>query len=366
MTKNILFAFVITLLGMTSFSQKGQRIAYVDMNYILENIPAYASAQDQLDKKVIAWQQNLDKIQHEIETMKTDLSNEKTLLTNDLIAERNEDIELKEEEFKKLEEKYFSSDGILFLMRKQLVTPIQDQVYNATQDIAKTRRYDFVFDKSSDLIMLYSSKQNDISELVLKSIERGEKASKAAVNKASRSRTSAVTNSDGPEVSEDPLEDDANEIKISDRDAKRQEALAKIAQQKIDRAKKWEAQKKAIQNKASRSRTSKVSTDSIVAASNESPSSNSDGIEVPEDLIENDAKEIKINKRDAKRQEAQARIEQQKLDRIKKREDQKKAIEKKRLERLKQREKAPNEVEDNKENDTDSKKENVTEENEND
>ena len=87
MTKNILFAFAIALLGMTSFSQKGQRIAYVDMNYILENIPAYASAQDQLDKKVTTWQQNLDKIQHEIKTMKTNLSNEKTLLTNDLIAE---------------------------------------------------------------------------------------------------------------------------------------------------------------------------------------------------------------------------------------------------------------------------------------
>lgn len=358
MTKNIFLTLVIALIGMTSFSQKGQRIAYVDMNYILENIPAYASAQDQLDKKVKGWQQNLDKIQREIVTMKTDLSNEKTLLTNDLIAEKNEDIELKEEELKKMEEKYFSSDGTLFLLRKQLVTPIQDQVYNATQDIAKTRRYDFVFDKSSDLIMLYSSKQNDISELVLRSIVRGEKASKAAVNRASRTRTSEVT--------EDPIENDANDIKISDRDAKRKEALARIEQQKLDRAKKREDQKKAIENKkASRSKTSEVSSDNSNNTANKSKSSDTKSkneIEVSEKSMENNANEIKVSDRDTKRQEALARIEQQKFDRAKKREEQKKAIEKKRLERLKQREKAPNEVE---KNDTDSKKENSTEEKEN-
>ena len=101
----------------TSFAQRGQKIGYVDLEYILENIPEYAQAQNQLNQKVVTWQQKLDKLKGEIETMKIDLSNEKALLTEDLIAEREEDIDIVEEEFKKTEMAYFSSDGDLFFYR---------------------------------------------------------------------------------------------------------------------------------------------------------------------------------------------------------------------------------------------------------
>ena len=73
-------------------AQKPQRVAYIDMNYILENVPQYAAAQAQLDTKVKTWQQKLDDLSDEIEQMKTDLSNEKSLLTKELISEREEDI----------------------------------------------------------------------------------------------------------------------------------------------------------------------------------------------------------------------------------------------------------------------------------
>jgi len=156
-------------------AQKPQRVAYIDMNYILENIPEYQNAQSQLDSKVQKWQEKLDGLSAEIEQMKTDLSNEKSLLTNDLIAEREEDIEIKEQELKRLQQAYFGPTGDLFQLRKQLATPVQDQVYNAIQDIAKNKRYDFVFDRSSDLIMLYSNQKFDISELVLNSIVKNRK-----------------------------------------------------------------------------------------------------------------------------------------------------------------------------------------------
>lgn len=255
MAKKILFTLVLAFIGLTSFSQKGQRIAFVDMNYILENIPDYKKAQDQLNKKVQIWQRNLDKINSEIETLKTDLSNEKALLTEDLIAEKEEDIAIKEIEFQKLEELYFSSDGNLFLLRRQLVTPIQDQVYNAAQEIAKVRRYDFVFDKSSDLIMLYSNKQHDISELVLSSIVRGEKISKINEKRDSRNNqtTPVVLNDPNNEESttkqQSDIIDPAKQDKIDEREAKRQAALDRIEKQKIDRAKKREEQKAAIEKK---------------------------------------------------------------------------------------------------------------------
>ena len=259
MTKKILFFVLIAFIGLNTFSQRGQRIGFVDMNYILENIPAYAKAQVQLDKKVTFWQQDLDKIKNEIAVMQTDLSNEKALLTDDLIADKEEDIVIKQLELKKKEEEYFSSNGSLFLLRKQLVTPIQDQVYNASQEIAKARKYDFVFDKSSDLIMLYSNKANDISELVLRSIVKGEKISAANLkreeaNKPTAKRgatpTTAINNSRPDTTIDSSNADEIPEISVADeRDAKRAAAFARIEQQKLDRAKKREVQKAAIEKK---------------------------------------------------------------------------------------------------------------------
>lgn len=168
---------IIVLLGVNFIvsAQKPQRVGYIDMNYILENVPEYNNAQSQLDSKVKKWQQKLDELSAEIEQMKTDLSNEKSLLTNELIREREEDIDIKEQELVRLQQAYFGPTGDLFQLRKQLATPVQDQVYNAIQEIAKTKRFDFIFDKSSDLIMLYSNPKYDISELVLNRIVKNRK-----------------------------------------------------------------------------------------------------------------------------------------------------------------------------------------------
>jgi Skp family chaperone for outer membrane proteins len=168
---------LIVLLGFGFMlsAQKPQRVAYIDMNYILENIPEYRNAQSQLDSKVKKWQEKLDELSAEIEQLKTDLSNEKPLLTTELVREREEDIDIKEQELKRLQQAYFGPTGDLFQLRKQLATPVQDQVYNAIQDISKKKRYDFVFDRSSDLIMLYSNPKFDISELVLNSIVKNRK-----------------------------------------------------------------------------------------------------------------------------------------------------------------------------------------------
>ena len=156
-------------------AQKAQRIAYIDMEYILDNVPEYLEAQNTLDAKVTKWRGALDKLNRYIEKTKTDLANERAILTNDLIQDKEDEITLKQEELRRLESLYFGPNGDMFLLRKQLVKPVQDQVYNSIRDIVIKRKYDFVFDKSSDLVMLYSNKKYDISELVLNDIVRERK-----------------------------------------------------------------------------------------------------------------------------------------------------------------------------------------------
>lgn len=174
MKKNI-FALVLLFITSMSSAQKAQKIGYVDMEYILQSIPEYIKAQNALNEKVAKWQVNLDKEARAIEVLKTDLANEKAILTKDLIEEREEDIAIKQESLRRLESLYFGPDGDMYILRKQLVQPIQDQVYNAVQNIASRGKYDFVFDKTSDLLMLYSNKKYDISELVIKMINIDQK-----------------------------------------------------------------------------------------------------------------------------------------------------------------------------------------------
>lgn len=250
-----------------SFAQKGQRIAYVDMNYILENIPEYVEAQSRLDSKVINWQQKLDALSSEIETLKTDLSNEKPLLTKELISEREEDIEIKVKEFKRLQIAFFGPNGDLFQLRKQLAEPVQNQVYNSIQEIAKNKRYDVVFDKSSDLIMLYTNSKFDISELVLNSIVKNRKRKIIADRKNKRIAGAEIV---GSQNEEDDYVNSANEAvndigdtvvkektkeqqRIDDKIAKREALKARIKAQQEARVRMRDSLKKvADENRAAK------------------------------------------------------------------------------------------------------------------
>jgi Skp family chaperone for outer membrane proteins len=183
-----IFVAVFLFCSMFVTAQKAQRIAYIDMDYILDNVPEYLAAQNTLNSKVTRWRTELDKLTRYIENLKTDLANERAILTNDLVHDKEDEITLKQQELRRLESLYFGPKGDMFLLRKQLVKPVQDQVYNSIQDIVAKRKYDFVFDKSSDLVMLYSNKKYDISELVLNDIVRDRKLKDNKAKRAERSK----------------------------------------------------------------------------------------------------------------------------------------------------------------------------------
>ena len=172
--KKILF---ITLLcfSFIANAQRGVRIGYIDMEYILENVPEYREASTQLDGKVQRWKKDIEKKNDKVELLKINLSTEKVLLTTELIEEREEDIRVLEDEMLKYQQDRFGPNGDLYIQRRQLVQPIQDQVFNIVQEIAENKKYDFIFDKSADIVMLFSADRHDISDIVLRSINRSAK-----------------------------------------------------------------------------------------------------------------------------------------------------------------------------------------------
>ena len=159
----------------TTLAQRGIRIAYIDMEYILENVPEYNEATSQLETKVQKWKSEIEIKLAEVEDMKKELNNERVLLTKELIEERDEDIYFKQKEISEYQQARFGPTGDLVVQKKQLVQPVQDQVFNAVQEIAAQKKYDFVFDRSADVVMLYSADRHDISDQILRNISRASK-----------------------------------------------------------------------------------------------------------------------------------------------------------------------------------------------
>lgn len=186
-TKTFLFIGLFAI-ALYSFGQRavGVRIGYVDMEYILENVEEYRDATEQLNAKADKWKQEIELKLSKVEQMKNDLAAEKVLLTDELIAEREEEIEILETEVLDYQQDRFGPQGDLILQKKLLVQPIQDQVFVEVQKIGKNKRYDFIFDKSADVVMLYSEKRHDISDLILREIARTRKVSKS--NKAEQDK----------------------------------------------------------------------------------------------------------------------------------------------------------------------------------
>lgn len=168
--------FILILSSLSTFSQsRGVRIGYIDMNYILDKVPDYAEAKNQLDLKISKWKQEIEVKKNEINKLKDALQAEKTLLTKELIEEREEEISYLEKELIEYQEKRFGPKGDLIIQKSTLVKPIQDQIFTIVQDIADKKKYDFIFDKSSDLTMLFAAQRHDISDQVVRAITRSEK-----------------------------------------------------------------------------------------------------------------------------------------------------------------------------------------------
>lgn len=176
MRRQFLFIFLALIVANTSQAQtRTTRIGYIDMEYILENVSDYKEAKAQLELKAQKWKQEIEAKKLDINNLKESLKAERALLTKELIDEKETEIKFLETEMMDYQQKQFGVDGNLMHQKAGLAKPIQDQVFTAVQDIAEAKNYDFVFDKSSDLTMLFSNKKFDISDQVIRILNRTDK-----------------------------------------------------------------------------------------------------------------------------------------------------------------------------------------------
>jgi outer membrane protein len=161
------FAFVFILAFLSTFTVLGQRFAYIDSDYILENIPEYQAAQMQLNELSQQWQTEIEAEFAEIDRMYREYQAESVLLPEEMRLQREEQIIAKEKEAKDLQMKRFGREGDLFKKREELMKPLQDQIYTAVQDIATKGNYAIIFDKTGSNNMIYSDVRFGLSDEVL-------------------------------------------------------------------------------------------------------------------------------------------------------------------------------------------------------
>jgi outer membrane protein len=165
--KRIFFSLIFVLSTTAIFAQK---YAYVDTEYILNNIPAYKAAQDKLNKLSIDWQKEIEAEYLILDNMMKDYQAEKVLLTKEMMKQREAEIANKDRDVKNLQKVFFGPNGELYKKRMELIKPIQDEVYSVIQDIAASGKYAIIFDTAAGTTILFTDPKYDKSDEVLEKL----------------------------------------------------------------------------------------------------------------------------------------------------------------------------------------------------
>ena len=190
----LLFIFTLSFCNILN-AQRGTRVGYIDMNIILESVVEYKKANQLLDRNIENWKKEIELKKIQLKQIEDQLNVERILLTPELIKDRELEIQDFALDIINLQEKRFGPVGDMILQRSKLIQPVQDQVLTIVKQIAEEKNYDFIFDRSSSVTMLYSAKIYDISDLVIKKINRQQRIQnrKDQLEKL-KSKTSSLNN----------------------------------------------------------------------------------------------------------------------------------------------------------------------------
>ena len=195
MTRKLSIYILTLFLSFSSSAQRGTRVGYIDMNIILESVDEYNKASQLLDKSIEKWKKEIELKKIQLNQFEDQLNIERILLTPELIKDRELEIQDFALNIVNLQEKRFGPVGDMIIQRSKLIQPVQDQVLAIVKQIAEEKKYDFIFDRSSSVTMLYSAKIYDISDLVIKKINRQQRIQnrKDQLEKL-KSKTSSLNN----------------------------------------------------------------------------------------------------------------------------------------------------------------------------
>ncbi len=168
--KKLIFLLVLLVTANFSFAAKGDKVALVDMEYVLKAIPAYESANEQLTLLSQKWQKEVEDLLVAAQTLYKNYQTEQVFLSKEMKTSREEQIIAKEKEAEDLRRAYFGPDGELYKKRESLIKPIQEEIYLAIQELSESMGYDLILDKASSSNIIFASPKIDISDALLEKL----------------------------------------------------------------------------------------------------------------------------------------------------------------------------------------------------
>lgn len=166
--RKFLFVFIAGFL--LSHVSHAQKIGYIDSNFILSKMPAFNKVQQEMDKYAAGWQKEVETLQQETDKLKQDYKAEEVLLTEQMKKKRQSEITKKDNELRDYQRKVFGYEGMMFKRRQELMRPVQDEVFDAVEKVSKSKGVQMMFDKSGDLVMIYTNPVHDYTEYVLEEL----------------------------------------------------------------------------------------------------------------------------------------------------------------------------------------------------
>jgi outer membrane protein len=170
--RNCFITIFFLIFGLT-FVQ-AQRFGYIDTDYVLNKMPEYKKAQDEISQLSQGWEKEIQDMDKNIQSLYSALQAEQVLLTEEMKKERQEVIEKKEAELKDYQKKVFGFGGLFFLKKQELIKPVMDKVWDAVEKVAKQNNLAIVFDKASQLVMIYTDPRYDYTDFVLDELGLGD------------------------------------------------------------------------------------------------------------------------------------------------------------------------------------------------
>jgi outer membrane protein len=170
--KGLLVFILIASFGLNI--AEAQKFGYIDSDFILSKMPDYKKAQDEIDQLSAAWEKEIADMQTKVEALYSSYNAEQVLLTEEMKAARMDEIKKKENELKEYNKKVFGFGGLFFLKKQELIRPLQDKVWDAVEKVSKSNRLAIVFDKSGELVMIYTDPRHDYTDFVLEELGLGD------------------------------------------------------------------------------------------------------------------------------------------------------------------------------------------------
>lgn len=164
------FSLAVILFLLASPAQAQQKIGYVNSDYVLEQMPEYATIQQQLDRIAQTWQDALDQTKEDLDGQFREYQARELLYTNEERQRRRQEILQAEEALERLRVKYFGPEGDIFLQQEQLMRPVQEKILQAINEVADSEGYDYIFDSSGEFLFMFKREQYDVSIEVLQEL----------------------------------------------------------------------------------------------------------------------------------------------------------------------------------------------------